>query len=130
MKAAIRFIMDLERSHTQIGKSLPSRTKFYNYYVNIEQEAEKLGWDTYKHGKLLRPFCVLTPVYPCGRRLVQVAGAVRHAQTVVKANKYMGATRRKVPLENHWWWYDFECETSGTLLALGVILFWLLCWIG
>ncbi|KAM0228288.1 hypothetical protein ACHAPO_010832 [Fusarium lateritium] len=155
-KAAIRFIMNLEKKNPPVRKILPGCLKhvprsFYCYpnsIVTIEEVAASMGWDTAKHGEF--------PVdQPCStwvdtKKYTEWtgAGAITFAGNVVHTIMNLETTKRKVPMEDHWWWYGFESEKSGTrmyrlqlmfvlayavlgtVLALGVISFWLLCWIG
>ncbi|OBS29571.1 hypothetical protein FPOA_03509 [Fusarium poae] len=148
MKTAIGFIMHLEKNFKKTAKVLPTGMKPYGSYLDIEQEAEKMGWDTDKHGKLPLDQPSSTWVDRSKYTEWTGAGALRHATSVITGIKYLGTTRRKIPMDDHWWWYESELEATetpmyrfqlmlvfayaalGTVLSLGVISFWLLCWMG
>ncbi|EKJ67619.1 hypothetical protein FPSE_12200 [Fusarium pseudograminearum CS3096] len=109
LKAAIRFIMNLERKQPAAKKTLPCRLKYraIREYetIDIEKEAEAMGWKTEWHGKFPLDQPCSTWVDRNKYTEWTGAGAVKHASKVVCAIKYLGTTRRKVPLD-HWWWYD------------------------
>lgn len=83
--------------------------------VDIEEEARKIGWDEAKHGKL--PLHLPSSTWVNRNKYTEWTGqgAVRHARTVCLALRFLKSTRREVPLEDHWWWWESPLPSRSRL---------------
>ncbi|KAF5228858.1 hypothetical protein FAUST_10832 [Fusarium austroamericanum] len=123
LKSAIHFITNLERKQPAVKKTLPSRLKnraIRGYdTVDIKKEAEVMGWKTEQHGK--HPLDQPCSTWVDRSRYIEWTGpgAVKHAGTVTHAIKYLGTTKRKVPLEDHW--YDSSVIRPAVTLDIFTI---------
>ncbi|CAF3617435.1 unnamed protein product [Fusarium graminearum] len=128
LKAAIRFIMDLDEKLPTVRKTRQSAMKDLDGFIDIEKEAGKMGWDTDKHGNFPLDQPCSTWVDRAKYKELTGAGAIKHAESVVHGLKYLNTTVREVPLEDHWWWYD-SVELSPRVMVnrptiCVALLFW------
>ncbi|RBR26080.1 uncharacterized protein FIESC28_01108 [Fusarium coffeatum] len=103
---AIKFV----RERSTMDSKLPNAS-LLDGSVDIEEEARKIGWDEAKHGKL--PLDRPSSTWVNRNKYTEWTGrgAVRHAGAVCLALRFLKSTRREVPLEDHWWWWERPLPT-------------------
>ncbi|KAJ4247521.1 hypothetical protein NW762_013198 [Fusarium torreyae] len=104
-KAALQFILDLERREmSDSGEN--TDMSLLNGSEELEK-ARELGWDESRHGKLPIDQPSSSWVDRCRYEEWTGAGALYHARCVSIAIRFLNATRKKCPLKEDWWWWDY-----------------------